>query len=71
MQDDDRTNDLLNRARPSKTISGHKARGLRSRFAGKGLKKKASGMPGKTENADAVRELKALGLSQAEVAQKR
>ena len=27
-------------------------------------------MPGNTKNADAVRELKALGLSQAEVAQR-
>lgn len=52
-----------------KTISGHKARGfLRSQFVGKELNKRPSGKPGQTKNADAARELRAFGLSQAEVA---
>lgn len=42
----------------------------RIRFVGKELKKRAPGNPGSAKNAEAVSELKALRLSQAEVAQK-
>jgi hypothetical protein len=37
---------------------------------GKELKKRPPGKPGKTKNAGAFRELKAFGLSQAEVARR-
>ncbi|WP_166364449.1 helix-turn-helix domain-containing protein [Pseudomonas akapageensis] len=43
---------------------------FRSQFVGKELKKRAPGKPGNAKNAQAVRELKASGLSQAEVAHK-
>lgn len=43
---------------------------FRSQFVGKELKKRSPGKPGKIKNAEAVRELKALGLSQAEVARR-
>jgi transcriptional regulator with XRE-family HTH domain len=43
---------------------------LRSQFVGKELKKRPPGKPKNSNNAAAVRELKASGLSQAEIANK-
>jgi transcriptional regulator with XRE-family HTH domain len=43
---------------------------LRSQFVGKDLKQRSPGKPGNIKNAEAVRDLKALGLSQAEIAQR-
>ncbi|WP_408598546.1 helix-turn-helix domain-containing protein [Pseudomonas sp. PLMAX] len=72
IQKDEPTDTTLERARAE--LASFKAGGgeqlARSQFVGKDLKKRPSGKPGKTENADAVRELKALGLSQAEVARR-
>ncbi|WP_277587778.1 helix-turn-helix domain-containing protein [Pseudomonas chlororaphis] len=71
-QHDEPTEAVLERARAQ--LDSFKAEGgeelFRSQFAGKELKKRTPGKPGNTKNAEAVRELKALGLSQAEVAQK-
>lgn len=43
---------------------------FRSQFAGNELKKRPPGKPGNTKNAEAVRKLKASGLSQAQVIEK-
>ena len=72
LQNDEPTHVTLKRARAE--LDSFRAEGgeelLRSQFVGKELKKRSPGKPGNTKNADAVRELKALGLSQAEVAQR-
>lgn len=71
-QRDEPTEVVLERARAQ--LDSFRAEGgeelFRSQFVGKELKKRTPGKPGNTQNAEAVRELKALGLSQAEVAQK-
>jgi len=71
-QHDETTEVVLERARAQ--LDSFRAEGgeelFRSQFVGKQLKKRTPGKPGNTKNAEAVRELKALGLSQAEVAQK-
>lgn len=43
---------------------------LHSQFVGKELVKRLRGKPGKTQGAEAVKALKAAGLSQAEAAEK-
>lgn len=43
---------------------------LRSQFAGKELVQRPRGKPGNAKNAEAVRELRAAGLSQAEVVER-
>ena len=72
IQKDEPTDTTLERARAE--LDSFKAEGgeelVRSQFMGKELKKRPAGKPGNTENANAVRELKALGLSQAEVARR-
>ena len=72
IQKDEPTDTTFERARAE--LDSFKAEGgeelLRSQFVGKELKKRPAGKPSNTKNADAVRELKALGLSQAEVVQR-
>lgn len=72
IQKDESTDTTLERARAE--LDSFKAEGgeelVRSQFVGKELKKRPSGKPGNIKNAEAVRELKALGLSQSEVAQR-
>ena len=72
IQKDEPTDTTLERARAE--LESFKAEGgeelVRRQLAGKELKKRPAGKPGNTENANAVRELKALGLSQAEVARR-
>lgn len=70
-QHDEPTDAVLERARAQ--LESFRAEGgeelFRSQFMGKELKKRTPGKPGNTKNAGAVKELKASGLSQAEVAQ--
>lgn len=71
-QHDEPTEAVLERARAQ--LDSFRAEGgeelFRSQFVGKELKKRTPGKPGNTKNAEAVRELKASGLSQAEIAHK-
>lgn len=71
-QNGEPTDTTLKRARAQ--LDAFKAEGgekvFHSQFVGKELKRRSPGKPGNTENAEAVRELKASGLSQAEVAQR-
>ncbi len=71
-QNDEPTDTTLKRARAQ--LEAFRAEGgeelFRSQFVGKELKKRTPGKPGNTKNSEAVKELKALGLSQAEVVQR-
>ena len=70
IQNDEPTETTLERARAQ--IDIFRAEGgeelFRDQFVGKELKQRSRGKPGNTKNAEAVRELKASGLSQSEVA---
>ncbi|MFJ2550187.1 helix-turn-helix domain-containing protein [Pseudomonas sp. NPDC087612] len=72
IQNGEPTDTTLKRARAQ--LDSFRAEGgeelFRSQFVGKDLKKRSPGKPGNTKNAEAVRELKASGLSQAEAAEK-
>ena len=72
IQNDEPADATIERARAQLTL--FRAEGgeelLRSQFVGKELKKRPPGKPRNSNNAAAVRELKASGLSQAEIANK-
>lgn len=72
IQNDEPADATIERARAQLTL--FRAEGgeelFRSQFVGKELKKRPPGKPRNSKNAAAVRELKASGLSQAEIAHK-
>lgn len=71
-QNGETTDTTLKRARAQ--LDSFRAEGgeevFQNQFVGNELRKRPVGKPGNTKNAEAVRELKAAGLSQAEIAHK-